>query len=518
MSTLILLALTALAWLAKLTMAPGAGIEDMSLSLAAAALTALLGARLAELALVMLGPRGGGLAGSDRVRTMMRIVVYAAAALLWIHFYRGVDVTGLLATSAVATLVLGLALQTTLGNLFAGLALELERPLRVGDIVVKNGREGEVVALKWRSIFLKTTNNSRIVIPNGALGADSIEVFRKGEPLRLEAFFNVASSVEPARVIAAAQGVLTSGLDNVCVEPAPSTILVGMDATVGHLRYSARFFTLNLPTRNTTLANVHARLWYGLSRIGVAVSPTLAVESVGAPDAPGTTTPPDARDIVEAILTRPPAPRDPETGSGLVATLRRRGERRLYGPGESIALDGGAALLVSGSARIDWPWPPESIAAEVERLRKAADADGPRLLAAPLLSRAGAEAAKFLGPLALTLAERYGRLTDDAFFLWRALASHLAPNSERERFLAEAPALPSRKILPGALFGFDLAILSTRDVDRHARAEDRAEIYYVPPQLLREVLRESDALDMLRAAAPGLAALDSAAFLRWLGP
>lgn len=71
---------------------------------------------------------------------------------LYVHFGLGFDITALLATSAALSLVVGLALQATLGNLFAGISIELERMVRVGDYVRRRTLAGRVVSLGWRSI------------------------------------------------------------------------------------------------------------------------------------------------------------------------------------------------------------------------------------------------------------------------------------------------------------------------------------------------------------------------------
>ena len=62
----------------------------------------------------------------------------------------------LLTTSAVGAVVVGFALQDTLGNLFAGLAIQIEKPFRVGQWVQFGGREGQVQEITWRATKLRT--------------------------------------------------------------------------------------------------------------------------------------------------------------------------------------------------------------------------------------------------------------------------------------------------------------------------------------------------------------------------
>jgi small-conductance mechanosensitive channel len=519
MATLILLAFTALVWLAKLTgVAENSAVEE-SLMAGATALTVLVVARLVELLAIAFGPRSSGSGHTDRVRTMIRVAIYSTAALVWSRFYLGFDVTGLLATSAAATLVLGLAAQTTLGNLFAGLALEMERPAGVGDMIVKGGLEGEVVALKWRSIFLKTLNNTIVVIPNSKFGEDTVEIFRLGEPFRLQAYFTTPSGAPPAETIGAAEAVLRSGIEKVCPDPAPSVVLVGMDATTGHLRYCARFFTVDLPARQQTLSEVQVRLWYGLSRVGVRISPALEVEEQPNAATPKALTEPEIVDVVAA--SRPAqdlakggldaAPRD------LIGLVRRHGETLAFGPGETIDLAGGAALLAAGSASVCWPKSEEAIAREIESMRAGKGLAGADRITAKEAERAGRAAAVHLGPLAFTLAERYAACADDPFFLWRALASHISGDDERLSFLRGAPSQPSRRLEPGALFGWTRAMRANRASCALPRAESWATVIRVAPERLRPILAEAtDAASLLANAEPGLEDMSENSLQDWL--
>src|SRR5690606_25508696 len=79
------------------------------------------------------------------------------------------SLAGALATSAVASVVLGLALQETLGNFFAGLALQVEQPFRPGDVVRIGAVEGKIEGFSWRATTVRTTSDTRVVIPNGTV-------------------------------------------------------------------------------------------------------------------------------------------------------------------------------------------------------------------------------------------------------------------------------------------------------------------------------------------------------------
>ena len=93
----------------------------------------------------------------------------------------GVQLSSVLATSAVLTIVLGLALQDTLGNLFAAISLQIDKPFALGDwIEIKTGGEiiaGQAKELSWRATTLLALTDEYITIPNRSLAQWQITNF-----------------------------------------------------------------------------------------------------------------------------------------------------------------------------------------------------------------------------------------------------------------------------------------------------------------------------------------------------
>ena len=86
------------------------------------------------------------------------------------------------ATTAVGAVVIGFALQDTLGNLFAGLAIQIEKPFRVGDWVMVGGQDGMVSEITWRATKMRTKAGNFVVVPNSVLAKDTI--INYSEPTR----------------------------------------------------------------------------------------------------------------------------------------------------------------------------------------------------------------------------------------------------------------------------------------------------------------------------------------------
>ena len=85
-----------------------------------------------------------------------------------------VDLSQVAAALGVGSIVVALALQDTLSNLVSGFLLLLENPLKTGDWLKVQNIEGKVIELNWRAVRLQTIEGNVVIIPNGALGQETI--------------------------------------------------------------------------------------------------------------------------------------------------------------------------------------------------------------------------------------------------------------------------------------------------------------------------------------------------------
>src|SRR5947208_3633909 len=81
---------------------------------------------------------------------------------------------GILASSAVLTLIVGFAAQRTLANFAAGILIAFTQPLRLGDRVIVDDSEGVVEEIGLTYTFIRADDNRRVVIPNEKLASDTI--------------------------------------------------------------------------------------------------------------------------------------------------------------------------------------------------------------------------------------------------------------------------------------------------------------------------------------------------------
>jgi small-conductance mechanosensitive channel/CRP-like cAMP-binding protein len=120
-----------------------------------------------------------------RVPSILRDLAQGAAVffvLLAVLRRAGVDVFSLVTTSAVVTAVVGLALQATIANVFAGLALQLDRTLQAGDWIRLDDRVGQIVEIRWRSTSVLTRDGDVVIVPNGELVNSKVLNFSRPRP------------------------------------------------------------------------------------------------------------------------------------------------------------------------------------------------------------------------------------------------------------------------------------------------------------------------------------------------
>jgi len=193
----------------------------------------------------------------------------------------GVDPTSIVATSAVVTGILALSLQPTLGNVIGGLALQLDRSVRVGDwLQLENGNQGRVREIRWRHTVIETRNWDTIVVPNSSLLAANIIILgkREGEDLqhRMWVYFNVDFRYRPADVIETVEKSLRASpwLENVAQDPAPNCICFDFakDTRDSFCYYAARYWLTDLAKDDPTSSKVRERIFAALQRANIPLA------------------------------------------------------------------------------------------------------------------------------------------------------------------------------------------------------------------------------------------------------
>ena len=212
-------------------------------------------------------------------RILQDLVVGAAtvAVVAAVLHRQGIALSGLFATSAVVTAVIGFSLQDTLGNTIGGLALQLDNSVQVGDwITIAPGTpSGRVTEIRWRYTAIETRGCETIIIPNSVLMKSQVVVHgrRLGAPcqLRHSVDFFVDFRTSPTDVIRTVRAaVVGARIENVASSPAPHVLFLGIRDSFAH--YAVRFWLADLAIDDPTDSEVRTRLYFALRRAGIPMS------------------------------------------------------------------------------------------------------------------------------------------------------------------------------------------------------------------------------------------------------
>ena len=296
------------------------------------------------------------------VRDVIDMVLYAIAAITIFKSQLDVDLSGVLATSAVLSVVIGLALQDTLGNLFAGLSIQLERPFQVGDYVSIGEHTGRVLQVAWRATRMETFRREVITLPNSILSKTPVKNYsRASQPVGIDLYVHLSYDAAPNAVREAILQTVST-VPNVLPEPHVRVRIWGYDAD--GIKWQIRYFVADYLHADNAMDEIYTRLWYRLRREGIDIPyPQRTVHfkepepRAEAPDESGAV----LLDSVEifAVLSR--EERD---------ELRKEMQLRRFGRGERIIQEGAPGhtfyLMVSGEVSVR-AGPGES---EVARLKR----------------------------------------------------------------------------------------------------------------------------------------------------
>jgi small-conductance mechanosensitive channel/CRP-like cAMP-binding protein len=182
----------------------GAGANPTSLWLhAAAGIWWLLGARVLVAVMSFTLNRNRRWREARLFPDLTAAAIYTAAISVVLISVLALPIGGLLATSGVLAIVLGLALQNTLADVFAGIAFGIEAPFNVGDrISLGDKTEGTVVQMNWRSIRILTDGDDVAIVPNSVVA--KADIVNRSFPTRVRSAFielSCPATSNPERVI-----------------------------------------------------------------------------------------------------------------------------------------------------------------------------------------------------------------------------------------------------------------------------------------------------------------------------
>lgn len=253
----------------------------------------------------------------------------------------------ILTTSAVGAVIVGFALQDTLGNFFAGLAIQIERPFRVGQWIAVAGKEGQVAEITWRATKLRTEAGQFLIVPNSQVGKEPILNYSEPTvPTRIEVVVGVGYQFPP-NVVKAALGEALGQTALALSSPAADVLVhdFGDSAVV----YKVRFWIQDYEAHEIARDQLRSAIWYTFGRDGIEIPYPIQVE-IGREERPAR--PPEAVAAAAQRLL------GVELFAGLAdeerGTLAAECPEKLFARGDRIVRQGapGASMFVVVSGQV----------------------------------------------------------------------------------------------------------------------------------------------------------------------
>lgn len=403
---------------------------------------------------------------SDLLRLTLSAALFTICGILILKFVYGKDVTALLATAAVLTVALGWGLRRPVEHLFSGLTLELERPLVVGDHIKFDDQSGQVEALKWRALYVRTKDDSLIIIPNSRLADSTVELFPLNEVCRHYVDVGIPNDVPPSKVLAAATEVISDQLPFVENYRDSSVQINGLDSTSGTISYRIHYYTSEFFRVEDINTEILERLWYALTRNGIDMSglnQNLRFSQLLRGYQGGDSEQAMRFESRVNFLRTIEAFRDLSRES--VNSLVQQLVPNVYAAGETIKIhkQRPGSLFIVQTGRVSVQYSGANYFLKHENTEKTADS----LALYPdashwdrlVLQEVTENATYYLGPVAQQLVEREARYTLDPYDLHHRLAEYINDKAEREQFLAQGPDAHVQVLLAGdglcSILGFE---------------------------------------------------------------
>ena len=201
------------------------------------------------------------------VTEFMAFFVYVLAIMVVMHFVYEKPITAIAATSGVVAFILGYSAQSTLGEVFAGISLNLARPFSRGDNVVIDDIWGTIDDVNWRSVTIRTLNGEMLTIPNSRVASNNI--LNRDQPVRslrrtlnIEVDYDASPDVVRRLLIEAMKESR-----HVVESPPPGVVFLGY-GDLG-MRYDARFWLASFADWWRAGDEVGAAIWHAFRRAGI---------------------------------------------------------------------------------------------------------------------------------------------------------------------------------------------------------------------------------------------------------
>jgi len=392
-----------------------------------------------------------GKASSDLLRFIISFVLYTTMMTLMFKYGLGWNLTALLTTSALLTAVIGFALQATLGNLFSGVALQIEQAFYIGDVIRIGGRLGKIEALRWRSIVIRTFDATRLIIPNNQISTETVEVYPENKPVRITAIVPAPMNISPETITQLIVKIILAA-PHVDTTINPLIRIYEYETVRGIINYQIRYFVVNYVKKHIVDGVVKDRIWYAFHRHNILLptmshlSPDLLDRSILIPEQKkGMIAKETIADCIMNIDLYKNRSRQ------TVETISQHVHIYTYGTGEPILYTepkiSATYYIYQGIVKIKQL---KNITEDVNL--NIIDKDLYEYWPSEFLKTIHHQLCLFMGPISEQLVKQAANTTLDTRHLYLLLAENIANKSDQHKFLALSPDFSYKILMKGAWF------------------------------------------------------------------
>jgi small-conductance mechanosensitive channel len=213
------------------------------------------------------------------IRMITALVIYLFAIFGVVAFVMGKTITSLLATSGLMAMIIGLAIQANIANIFSGIVLNIERPFTVGDYIkISSSVMGQVVDITWRTTRIRHLEGQLVCLANSKVSEAEIHNYSNLDAnfIRFQLFID--PHYDPrliSRLIREALFSFDIFLNLTSNYFGPDAQFKGVESVNGTwvARYRVKFYVKKGNDENQVLHEVWSRIWERFQAHGVAWNP-----------------------------------------------------------------------------------------------------------------------------------------------------------------------------------------------------------------------------------------------------
>lgn len=197
-------------------------------------------------------------------RDFVLFIAFVILFLLVLRARSDINLASLLTTSAVITVVIGLAVQATLNNFFSGLIIQAERLFSIGDWLEFDGKEGRVVGISWKSTQLLTREQVLVYIPNSILASSTFSNFSRPTKIKIARIYIGLEYGVPYNKVKQVITAVTDQHPQVLKRPRVNVRIIEYGDF--SINYEIRVWHNNYAYEPQLKSDIYQQLWYALRR------------------------------------------------------------------------------------------------------------------------------------------------------------------------------------------------------------------------------------------------------------